>query len=328
MLTEIVVIAFVAVGLVAIAFRFVPRDEHGARRLPRVIDESIGVAAIRSVLRRAAPKSAAHAPAAAIDAAPARTRRAQRRRDRLPDRRRRSARPDHPHAPGRLGDRAAGPSAGHTGAAARHNDTRPRPAPRATPVAGPSRQLSRPPASPRGRRRRVCRRHCHARGRVRAARDRRAAYCRRQECRRAPPRMPYLAHRARSPSALRVQRPSPPLASPSAVGSASLPTPTSAAATPTPVATRRPTPTPARTPKPTPKPPTPAPTPPPTPVPTPAPTPAPSAPPSAASNAGRPRPRPPNARPNATQRRPPEPLQTRHRDRDRRGAAAILPAVR
>ena len=51
MLTEFVVIAFVAVGLVAIAVRFVPRDEYGARRFPRVIDESIGMAAIRALLR-------------------------------------------------------------------------------------------------------------------------------------------------------------------------------------------------------------------------------------------------------------------------------------
>ena len=51
MLTEFIVVAFVAVGLVAIAVRFVPRDENGARRFPRVIDESIGMAAIRALLR-------------------------------------------------------------------------------------------------------------------------------------------------------------------------------------------------------------------------------------------------------------------------------------
>ncbi len=60
-LTEYIVIAFVAVGLIAIAVRFVPRDEHGARRLPRVIDESIGVAAIRAILRRRPEKGCSRA---------------------------------------------------------------------------------------------------------------------------------------------------------------------------------------------------------------------------------------------------------------------------
>jgi len=70
-LTEFVVVAFVAVGLVAIAVRFVPRDEYGARRFPRVIDESIGVAAIRAVLRlRPARQGAPEASASEAAVAP------------------------------------------------------------------------------------------------------------------------------------------------------------------------------------------------------------------------------------------------------------------
>ncbi|MFL5751416.1 MAG: hypothetical protein ACJ767_12445, partial [Chloroflexota bacterium] len=49
---EIIVIGFVAVAFLAIVLRFLPRDETGARRLPRVVDESVGMYFIRSALRR------------------------------------------------------------------------------------------------------------------------------------------------------------------------------------------------------------------------------------------------------------------------------------
>ncbi len=48
---ELVAFAFVAVAFVAIAARFAPRDERGARQLPRVVDESIGMYAVRQALR-------------------------------------------------------------------------------------------------------------------------------------------------------------------------------------------------------------------------------------------------------------------------------------
>lgn len=58
---EFVVVAVVAVlGFGAIAFRFMPRDARGARRLPKVVNQSIGMYAIRrfSRPRRSTPQKA------------------------------------------------------------------------------------------------------------------------------------------------------------------------------------------------------------------------------------------------------------------------------
>lgn len=49
---ESIVVAFAVAGVVAVVFRFLPRDASGARRLPRRIDESVGMWAIRRVLGR------------------------------------------------------------------------------------------------------------------------------------------------------------------------------------------------------------------------------------------------------------------------------------
>lgn len=51
---ELIVIAFVLVAFVAIGMRFLPRDETGAIRLPATVDDSIGMWAIRRLLRRPA----------------------------------------------------------------------------------------------------------------------------------------------------------------------------------------------------------------------------------------------------------------------------------
>ncbi|HEX5014103.1 MAG TPA: hypothetical protein VFV72_08060 [Candidatus Limnocylindrales bacterium] len=66
---ELIVIAFVVIAFVAIAARFMPRDATGARRLPRIVDESIGMYVVRRALGRpteaASDRAAAHAEAAA-----------------------------------------------------------------------------------------------------------------------------------------------------------------------------------------------------------------------------------------------------------------------
>lgn len=49
---ELIVIAFVLVAFAAIGMRFLPRDESGAVRLPATVDDSIGMWAIRRLLRR------------------------------------------------------------------------------------------------------------------------------------------------------------------------------------------------------------------------------------------------------------------------------------
>ncbi|HSL33570.1 MAG TPA: PKD domain-containing protein [Candidatus Limnocylindrales bacterium] len=49
---EPIVVAFAVAGVVAVVFRFLPRDASGARRLPRRIDESVGMWAIRRALGR------------------------------------------------------------------------------------------------------------------------------------------------------------------------------------------------------------------------------------------------------------------------------------
>jgi hypothetical protein len=49
---ELIVAAFVVVAFVAIAARFMPRDESGRRQLPRVIDESVGMYTLRRSLGR------------------------------------------------------------------------------------------------------------------------------------------------------------------------------------------------------------------------------------------------------------------------------------
>ncbi|HEY8438289.1 MAG TPA: hypothetical protein VIK65_06715, partial [Candidatus Limnocylindrales bacterium] len=50
---EFIVAALVVVGLVAIAIRFVPRTDAGHVLLPRVVDESVGMWALRRVTGRA-----------------------------------------------------------------------------------------------------------------------------------------------------------------------------------------------------------------------------------------------------------------------------------
>src|SRR4051794_3612850 len=48
---ELVVVSFSVVAFGAIIFRFLPQDETGARHLPQVIDESVGMYTIRRTLR-------------------------------------------------------------------------------------------------------------------------------------------------------------------------------------------------------------------------------------------------------------------------------------
>ena len=59
---ELIVVAFLLAAFVAIAIRFLPRDENGAVRLPATVDDSIGMWAIRRLLRRptASTTSIAH----------------------------------------------------------------------------------------------------------------------------------------------------------------------------------------------------------------------------------------------------------------------------
>jgi hypothetical protein len=270
-LTEFVVIAFVAVGLVAIAVRFVPRDEHGARRFPRVIDESIGMAAIRGLLRaaparRAAPEAAASEAVSATAAEPTVEEIAYRIG---------VAGAPAPTIPTRLivsrGSLQAHPPAILVL----------EPAP-TTPVRGQlaeRRRLQAHPASSLGLQRRIA-------GVVAASAVLIAAVALVLAPRGIEggvlsatglPQNPALnaiadpatADPRRSPG----EPASPDAATPTNAGSSSPAEPTVAPAIPAPAPTRRPTPTPGRTPKPTPRPPTPTPTP--TPVATPAPTPTP-----------------------------------------------------
>jgi hypothetical protein len=64
---ELVVMGFVVTAFAAIGLRFAPRDAAGARRLPRVVDESVGMYMVRQALRRptasAADREAARAEA-------------------------------------------------------------------------------------------------------------------------------------------------------------------------------------------------------------------------------------------------------------------------
>jgi hypothetical protein len=50
---EWIVGALVVLGFVAIAVRFVPREDAGRVRLPRIVDESVGMWALRRLTRRA-----------------------------------------------------------------------------------------------------------------------------------------------------------------------------------------------------------------------------------------------------------------------------------
>jgi hypothetical protein len=52
---ELIILAFVVLAFVAIGARFLPRDERGAIHLPAVVDDSIGMWAIRELLGRNAP---------------------------------------------------------------------------------------------------------------------------------------------------------------------------------------------------------------------------------------------------------------------------------
>jgi hypothetical protein len=49
---ELIALAVVALGFGAIAVRFIPRDDHGSPRLPRIVDESVGMWALRRALGR------------------------------------------------------------------------------------------------------------------------------------------------------------------------------------------------------------------------------------------------------------------------------------
>lgn len=49
---ELIVLAFVALGLAAVLLRFLPRDQGGSLRLPGVIDRSVGMWALRRALGR------------------------------------------------------------------------------------------------------------------------------------------------------------------------------------------------------------------------------------------------------------------------------------
>jgi outer membrane biosynthesis protein TonB len=47
---ELIVLVFLIVALIAIVARFMPRDPSGARRLPRIVDESVGMYVVRRAL--------------------------------------------------------------------------------------------------------------------------------------------------------------------------------------------------------------------------------------------------------------------------------------
>ena len=253
-LTEYIVIAFVAVGLVAIAVRFLPRDEHGARRLPRVIDESIGTAAIRSVLRRRPRRSTAGTAGAAATGGPEAF--VEPSADEIAYRIGAAGAPV-PTIPTRLVVAKAALQA--------HPPAIPvlPPAPTA-PVHGPllERQLQAHPASSLGLQRRIAAAVAAIAvaiavlGFVFVPRGARAESCRPRAAVDPAPTL-ERAHRTRR-SSYPISSASPVLAHrPALSAPSSLPTPKPAAANPTPPPTRRPTPTPARTTKPTPKPPTP-----------------------------------------------------------------------
>ena len=49
---DLLALGFVAAGFVAIALRFAPRDARGKRRLPRAVDDSVGMFTLRRLLGR------------------------------------------------------------------------------------------------------------------------------------------------------------------------------------------------------------------------------------------------------------------------------------
>jgi hypothetical protein len=49
---DLLALAFVVAGFIAVAFRFAPLDASGARRLPRAVDDSVGMYTIRRLLGR------------------------------------------------------------------------------------------------------------------------------------------------------------------------------------------------------------------------------------------------------------------------------------
>src|SRR2546427_11663462 len=49
---QLLIVPFVIIAFVAIVWRFLPRAEDGSIRLPRLIDESVGMWVIRSALGR------------------------------------------------------------------------------------------------------------------------------------------------------------------------------------------------------------------------------------------------------------------------------------
>jgi hypothetical protein len=64
---ELVVLGFVIAAFVAIALRFTPRDAAGGRRLPRIVDESVGMYVLRRALGRST-EAAFDRDAAAVEA--------------------------------------------------------------------------------------------------------------------------------------------------------------------------------------------------------------------------------------------------------------------
>jgi hypothetical protein len=246
----------------------VPRDEYGARRFPRVIDESMGMAAIRALLRlRPAHRGAPEATAA-------------------------EAPVDDPFEPTaeeiayRIG--VAGTPAPTiptrlivaSGSLQAHPPAIPvlHPAP-LTPVRGQLAELPRlqaHPASSLGLQRRIAGVVAAsavliaAVGLVFAPRGIEGGVLSATGVPQNPApnaiAVPPTAEPSGSPDATA----SPDLATPNDAASSTLAAPTVAPAPATPAPTRRPTPTPARTPRPTTKPPTPTPTPAPTPTPLPA----------------------------------------------------------
>jgi hypothetical protein len=62
---ELIVLGFVVAAFVAIALRFTPRDAAGRRRLPRMIDESVGMYVVRRAIGRSTEAAADRDAAAA-----------------------------------------------------------------------------------------------------------------------------------------------------------------------------------------------------------------------------------------------------------------------
>jgi hypothetical protein len=64
---ELLVVALVVLGFVAIIARFVPRDDAGRAGLPRIVDQSIGMWALRRLTRRPLGQRTANDSGARLD---------------------------------------------------------------------------------------------------------------------------------------------------------------------------------------------------------------------------------------------------------------------